>query len=392
MILQLNIWNLIIACYSKKEEIMSSEVVGKKRDIPPYRYDIVGSFLRPEEIRLARRQYEKKEISKKELREVEDIQIEKLVKKQQHIGLKAVTDGEFRRGWWHLDFFLGIRGTEKIKINQGSNSYNKLMKAETFRVIDKIKFEDHPMIEDFKYLKGISKECIPKFSIPSPALFHFVESYNSNRFYKDNEKFLCDIVDVYKNAIKAFYDAGCRYLQLDDTTWGTLCSEIHRKRYINLGMDPDKIAKDYVELINQSISHCPKDMTIALHICRGNFHSMWFAAGGYEPVARELFSNARVDAFFLEYDTERSGDFSPLRFIKNQIVVLGLVTTKHGGLESKEELKVRVFEACKYVDIDKLCLSPQCGFASTEEGNILTEEEQWNKIKLVKEIAQEVWK
>ncbi|APM39363.1 5-methyltetrahydropteroyltriglutamate--homocysteine S-methyltransferase [Clostridium kluyveri] len=370
---------------------MNNQVIGRKRDVPPYRYDIVGSFLRPEEIRLARRQYEKKEISKEELKKVEDIEIAKLVKKQKKIGLRAVTDGEFRRGWWHLDFFLGIKGTERIKISQGSNSYNKLMKAETFRVIDNIKFKNHPMIDDFKYLKGITEGCIPKFSIPSPALFHFVESYNSNRFYKDNEKFLCDIIDVYKHAIKAFYDAGCRYLQLDDTTWGTLCSEIHRKRYVELGVDPDKLAKDYVRLINESISCCPKDMTIALHICRGNFHSMWFAAGGYEPVSRELFSNTKVDAFFLEYDNERSGDFSPLRFVKDQIVVLGLVTTKHGGLESKEELKARIFEACKYVDIDKLCLSPQCGFASTEEGNLITEEEQWAKLELIVETAKEIW-
>ncbi len=370
---------------------MGNQIIGTKRNIPPYRYDIVGSFLRPNKIRTARRQYERNEISSEELKLIEDIEIEELIKKEEKIGLKAVTDGEFRRSWWHLDFFLGIKGTEKINLNQGNNSYNKLMKAETFHVIDNIKFENHPMIEHFKYLKNIAKNCMPKFSIPSPALFHFVESYNSNRFYKDNEKFICDIITVYKAAVKALYAAGCRYLQLDDTSWGTLCSEIHREQYIKLGVKPEELARDYVRLINEAIEDHPKDMTIALHICRGNFHSMWFSSGSYEPVAEELFSNVKVDAFFLEYDNERSGDFNPLRFIKDQIVVLGLVTTKHGSIESKEQLKIRIAEASKYVDIDQLCLSTQCGFASTEEGNLITEEEQWAKIRLVVETANEVW-
>lgn len=370
---------------------MIKELIGKKREAPPFRYDIVGSFLRTDEIRTARIQLEKGEITFDQLTAIENIEIKMLVQKEKNIGLKAVTDGEFRRSWWHLDFFLGIKGTEKIILNQGKNLNGSRIKAETFRVIDKIKFGNHPMVEHFKYLKSITEDCIPKFTIPSPALFHFVESHNGNNVYKTNEELLTDIVEVYKSAVKAFYEAGCRYLQLDDTAWGSLCSERHREHLKSKGIDPNELARDYVRLINESIADRPEDMVITLHICRGNFHSSWFASGGYQPIAEILFPNCKVDGFFLEYDNERSGDFTPLRFIKNQFVVLGLVTTKHGGLENKEQLKARIAEASRYVDINQLCLSPQCGFASTEEGNILTEEEQWEKVKLVIETAKEIW-
>jgi len=370
---------------------MTSKVTGKKRNSPPFRYDIVGSFLRTDEIKTARIQYKNGEITAQQLSAVEDMEIAKLVKKEKEIGLKAVTDGEFRRSWWHLDFFLGIDGTQKINLNQGINLQGARTKPESFKIVDKIKFKYHPMVEHFKYLKNIAGGCIPKFTIPSPALFHFVQSPNKNYIYKDNEDLLQDIIIVYKEIIKAFYNAGCRYLQLDDTSWGTLCSERHREHFRAIGIDPDRLSKDYVRLINESIADHPGDMTVMLHICRGNFHSTWFASGGYEPIAHELFPNAKVDGFFLEYDNERSGDFKPLQFIKNQFVVLGLVTTKHGGLENKEQLKARIAEAARYVNIEKLCLSPQCGFASTEEGNILTEEEQWDKIRLIIETANEVW-
>ena len=370
---------------------MINKVTGKKRNAPPFRYDIVGSFLRTDEIKTARIQYKNGEITAQQLSAVEDTEIAKLVKKEKEIGLKAVTDGEFRRSWWHLDFFLGIEGTQKISLNQEINLQGARTKAETFKIIDKIIFKNHPMVEHFKYLKSIAGDFVPKFTIPSPALFHFVQNSNENYVYKDNEKLLQDIIIVYKAAIKAFYDAGCRYLQLDDTSWGTLCSERHRDHLRAMGIDPGRLAKDYVRLINESIADHPNDMTVTLHVCRGNFHSTWFASGGYEPIAQELFPNAKIDGFFLEYDNERSGDFKPLQFIKNQFVVLGLVTTKHGGLESKEQLKARITEAARYVNIEKLCLSPQCGFASTEEGNILTEEEQWDKIRLIIETANEVW-
>lgn len=371
---------------------MKNHMTGTKRNIPPFRYDIVGSFLRPDEVKAARVQYDQGKITVEQLCAIENSEIAKLVAREKGLGLQAITDGEFRRSWWHLDFFLGIKGTQKVLLNQARTLQGTSVKPETFHIVHKIKFENHPMVEHFQYLKSLVEgDCIPKFTIPSPALFHFVERHTGNTVYTDNEQLLQDIIVVYKTAVQAFYDAGCRYLQLDDTAWGTLCSERHRAYLKNQGIDPDQLARDYVRLINESIADRPSDMTITLHICRGNLHSAWFASGGYEPVAAELFSNAKVDAFFLEYDNERSGDFKPLRFIHNQLVVLGLVTTKHGGLERKEQLKARVAEAAQYVDIDQLCLSPQCGFASTEEGNRLTEEEQWDKIRLVVETANEIW-
>ncbi|ASA21430.1 5-methyltetrahydropteroyltriglutamate--homocysteine S-methyltransferase [Paenibacillus donghaensis] len=370
---------------------MISPVTGTRRTAPPFRSEIVGSFLRTEEIHEARRLQELGEITAEQLYAVETAEIRKLLRMEQELGLQAVTDGEFRRSWWHLDFFLGLQGTVKIDLNPAGGRPEANQRAESFRIIDRISFKDHPMVRQFKDLKAMTANSVPKMTIPSPALFHFVENHNGNDVYPDQETLYQDIIAVYKDALQAFYDAGCRYLQLDDTTWGTLCSGRHRAHLRSRGIDPDQLAKDYVRLINESISGRPADMTVALHVCRGNFRSAWFAAGGYEPIASELFAHAKVDVFFLEYDNERSGGFEPLRFIKDQFVVLGLVTTKHGGLESKESLKARIEEAAEYVDIEKLCLSPQCGFASTEEGNRLTEEEQWDKLRLVKETADEIW-
>lgn len=370
---------------------MISPVIGSKRNAPPYRYDIVGSFLRTDEIKAARKQLEQGEITANQLCELENNEIAKLVQTQKEMGLQAVTDGEFRRSWWHLDFFLGIQGTQKISLNPGTGSKEGTRRAESFKITGKIAFQHHPMVGQFLELQNIAGDTPAKMTIPSPALFHFVQDYHGNEIYPEQEMLYRDIIAVYQEAIQVFYDAGCRYLQLDDTTWGTLSSGKHRAHLRSRGIDPQQLAKDYVRLINESIAARPEDMTIALHVCRGNLRSTWFAAGGYEPIAEQLFGHAEVDAFFLEYDNERSGDFEPLRFIRNQMVVLGLVTTKHGGLESKEQLKLRIAEAARYVNIDQLCLSPQCGFASTEEGNILTEEEQWDKLRLVIETANEVW-
>lgn len=370
---------------------MISPVIGSKRYAPPYRYDIVGSFLRTDEIKAARQQFEQGEITAHQLEELENIEITKLVQSEKALGFQAVTDGEFRRSWWHLDFFLGIQGTQKISLNPGTGSKEGSQRAESFKITGKIAFQDHPMVGQFIKLQQIAGDTPAKMTIPSPSLFHFVQDYNGNEIYPEREMLYRDIIAVYQTAIQAFYDAGCRYLQLDDTTWGTLSSGKHRAHLRSRGIDPQQLAEDYVRLINESIAMRPADMTIALHVCRGNFRSTWFAAGGYEPIAEQLFAHAEVDAFFLEYDNERSGDFEPLRFIRNQFVVLGLVTTKHGGLESKEQLKLRIAEAAQYVNIDQLCLSPQCGFASTEEGNMLTEEEQWDKLRLVIETANEVW-
>ncbi|MBP2033612.1 5-methyltetrahydropteroyltriglutamate--homocysteine methyltransferase [Clostridium algifaecis] len=371
---------------------MIKELTGRKRNMPPFRYDIVGSFLRTEEIKIARRRFKEGNISFETLTHIEDIEIKKLVQKERELGLKAVTDGEFRRSWWHLDFFLGIDGTEKIILNEGRNINGSRIMAESFRIVDRIAFNsNHPMIRHFKYLQSISGNCIPKFTIPSPALFYFVQSHNQNNVYKNDEKIIRDIIEVYKSAIKSFYKAGCRYMQMDDTALGMLCSQRYRQYIRHINVDPDKLVCEYLTLINESISDCPDDMIITLHICRGNFHSSWFASGGYDFIAETVFKNCKVDGFFLEYDDERSGNFEPLKFINKQIVVLGLVTTKHGGLESKGYIKSRIAEACKYVDINQLCLSPQCGFASTEEGNIITEDDQWDKIKLIVETANEIW-
>lgn len=370
---------------------MISPVIGSKRNTPPFRYDIVGSFLRTEELKSARNLRLQGEITDGQLHEIENTEIFKLLEQQKALGLKAVTDGEFRRSWWHLDFFLGITGTQKISLDQGRGIKETAQRAESFRIVGKIAFGDHPMVGEFIALQQMAGDTLAKMTIPSPALFHFVQDYNGNEIYPDRETLYRDIIQVYQQAIRAFYEAGCRYLQLDDTTWGTLCSGRHRAHLRSRGIDPDQLAMDYVQLINESIAGRPEDMTIALHVCRGNFRSTWFAAGGYEPVAETLFGEAEVDAFFLEYDNERSGDFTPLRFIKRQQVVLGLVTTKHGGLESSEQIIARIEEAAQIVPIDQLCLSAQCGFASTEEGNMLTEEEQWDKLRLIIETANEVW-
>lgn len=363
----------------------------KPRTSPPFRYDMVGSFLRTPELKLARKLFDEGLIDATQLTKVEDEQISALIAKQKEMGLLAVTDGEFRRSWWHLDFFWGIGGTRKIEMSQTSNVAGMQIKPQSFEIVDKLSYQTHPMIAHFKTLQELAGDTLVKFTIPSPSLFHFVSLQHKNQIYTDQEQFIRDIVTVYQAAIQDFYDAGCRYLQLDDTAWGNLCSSRHRVHLKTQGYDPDQLALQYVKMLNDAITNRPDDMTITLHVCRGNLHSTWFASGGYEPVAEQLFGQVNVDGFFLEYDNERAGGFEPLKFIKDQQVILGLVTTKHGGLESKEMLKARIAEAAKYVDINQLCISPQCGFASSEEGNILTEEEQWDKVSLVIETAQEVW-
>ncbi len=368
-----------------------------ERNIPPFRYDIVGSFLRPERLKKARTQFSEGTIDAASLKKVEDEEILRLVQLQKQAGLKAVTDGEFRRGWWHLDFLWNLDGVEKVSAERFSIDFHgKDTKAVTVEINGKIDFNDHPFLEHFRFVKEAAGDTLVKFTIPSPSMLHLItavrkEDYHPIDLYRDNSVLLHDIATAYKKAIAAFYAAGCRYLQLDDTSWGEFCSEERRANYARRGVDVDKIAKDYVNLVNEATSEKPADMTITMHICRGNFRSTWFSSGGYEPVADTLFSNCNVDGFFLEYDSDRAGDFKPLRFVKNQQVVLGLITSKSGELENKENIIARIGEAAQYVNQNQLCLSPQCGFASTEEGNILTEEQQWEKIALIRKIAEEVW-
>ncbi|GAB6990201.1 5-methyltetrahydropteroyltriglutamate--homocysteine S-methyltransferase [Paenibacillus pini] len=368
-----------------------------KRVAPPYRADQVGSFLRPQVLKEAKAQYQQGEITKAELRSIEDVEIAKLVEKQKEVGLTAVTDGEFRRTWWHLDFIEALEGIRVYEIDASGLFHGAMKKAKLYTVDSKLGFpKNHPFLEDFKYLKSVAGEHIAKFTIPGPNMIFYSGVVNSQAYldhpaYPTLDEVAGDIVKVYRDAIQAFYDAGCRYLQLDDTSWGALFSDDFREKIQAKGFDPDELVKKFADITIEAVENKPKDMAITIHICRGNFKSSWLYQGGYEPIAEELFSRVNVDAFFLEFDNDRSGDFKPLRFIKNQHVVLGLITSKTGELENKEEIKQRIAEATEYVNLDQLCLSPQCGFSSTEEGNTITDQDQWNKLGLVVEIANEVW-
>ncbi|ELY3455857.1 cobalamin-independent methionine synthase II family protein [Cronobacter sakazakii] len=366
-----------------------------QRQHAPFRADIVGSFLRPDAIKQARQQFAAGEIDAAHLRKIEDDAIRHAVEQQCACGLHVVTDGEFRRAWWHLDFFGALQGVELVEVNQGIQFNGIQTKAQSVHVTGKVAFGDHPMLEDFRFLKSVSGNAEPKMTIPSPSVLHFrggAAAIDRN-VYPDLKDYFDDLATTWRDAIRAFYDAGCRYLQLDDTVWAYLCSDDQRRQIRERGDDPDELARIYARVLNQALEGKPEDLTIGLHVCRGNFRSSWIAEGGYEPVAEVLFGTVNVDAFFLEYDNDRSGDFAPLRFIRpgKQQVVLGLITTKNGELENPELIKARLEEAAKYVDINQICLSPQCGFASTEEGNSITPAEQWEKVRLVTSVASEVW-
>ncbi|WP_311791806.1 MULTISPECIES: cobalamin-independent methionine synthase II family protein [Pantoea] len=361
----------------------------------PFRADTVGSFLRPAAIKNAREQYAAGQIDKTELTRVEDEAIRDVVTKQIANGLQVVTDGEFRRAWWHFDFFGGLEGVELFEAEQGIQFNGVQTKAHGVRVVGKLGFRDHPMLQHFRFLQSIAGNAVPKMTIPSPSVLHFRGGRKviDETVYPDLADYFDDLAETYKTAIKAFYDAGCRYLQLDDTVWAYLCSEDQKRQIRERGDDPEQLAHTYARVLNKALEGKPADLTVGLHVCRGNFRSTWISEGGYEPVAEILFGGVNIDAFFLEYDNERSGGFEPLRFIKpgHQKVVLGLVTTKNGELEDPEQVKARLQEAAKFVSLDQICLSPQCGFASTEEGNSLSEEQQWAKIRLVVDIAGQVW-
>lgn len=365
----------------------------------PYRFDIVGSFLRPDALKEARHQCSCGDISCENLTQIEDAEIAKLVARQKAVGLPAVTDGEFRRTFWHLDFLATLDGVKEVNVEKFSVQFkHHSVRPKTLRIVDKIDFsENHPFIEHYRSLQKIAGETLVKLTIPSPSMLHLIctmreTDYHPIERYQDNNQLLLnDIADAYIKAMNIFYSAGCRNLQLDDTSWGEFCAEDKRLAYTERGLDLDQITKDYVYMINKIMAVKPADLAITMHICRGNFRSTWFSAGGYEPVAETLFGTCNIDGFFLEYDSDRAGDFKPLRFIKNQQVVLGLVTSKSGELENRDEIIARIQEAAQYVDINQLCLSPQCGFASTEEGNILTEEQQWKKLEFIRDIAEEVW-
>jgi 5-methyltetrahydropteroyltriglutamate--homocysteine methyltransferase len=365
-----------------------------KRTKPPFRADHVGSFLRPAALKEARAKREKGAITAAELKVVEDREIENIVQKQEQLGLQLATDGEFRRSWWHFDFLGRLDGVEIYEAEQGIQFRGVQTKAQGLRVVGKLGFSNHPMLEHFKFLKAHTK-VMPKMTIPAPPVLHFrlPKDGINKTVYPDLDQFFHDLGNTYKQAVKAFYDAGCRYLQFDDTVWAYLCSQEELRKARERMSNVDQLQGIYARVINTALEVKPADMTITTHVCRGNFRSTWISEGGYEPVAETLLGKVNYDGYFLEYDTERAGGFEPLRFLPkgNKVVVLGLVTSKSGELEKKDDIKRRIDEAGKFAPVEQFCLSPQCGFASTEEGNILAEQEQWAKLRIIADVADEVW-
>jgi 5-methyltetrahydropteroyltriglutamate--homocysteine methyltransferase len=319
--------------------------------------------------------------------------LQNVIRKQEEVGLHGITDGEFRRSWWHLDFLWGLTGVERYVMDQGIAFSGVQTRAEGARATGKVGFSGHPMIEHFKFLAAHTKRT-PKFTIPAPSALYGRTGRKavSETAYPSLDEFFADLGQAYRKAVRAFADAGCRYLQLDEVFIAMMCDPKYRAAQSARGDDPQKLTETYADLINAAISDIPPDMTITMHLCRGNFRSTFMGEGGYEPVAEVLFDRINVHGYFMEYDTPRAGGFEPLaRVPKGKSVVLGLVTTKTGELENLDALKRRIDEAAKFVPLDQLCLSPQCGFASTEEGNILAEEAQWAKLEMIVEVAEEVW-
>ena len=363
------------------------------RSRPPFRADHVGSILRTAPLKDAREKHFAGKLSAAELKAVEDVEIRKIIAKQEEIGLEAITDGEFRRSWWHMDFLGELDGVDIIEADQGIQFTGGQTKARAPRVTGKLGSKAHPHIEHFKFLKANTSKT-PKQSIPSPSMLHYRggRSAIDPKVYPEMEGFWADLAAVYADEIEALGKRGCTYLQLDDTSLAYLNDPTQREYVTKIGGDGESQHLTYIKLINASLTKKPAGMTVCTHMCRGNFRSSWAASGGYDHVADALFNQLNVDGFFLEYDDARSGSFEPLRFVpKGKIVVLGLVTTKRAALEKKDELKRRIEEASKYVPLDQICLSPQCGFSSTVEGNALTIDEEIAKLNLVVEVAREVW-
>ena len=360
---------------------------------PPYRAEHVGSFLRPAELKEARAKHERGEIDDAALKAVEDKAILEVIRQQEAAGMQSVTDGEFRRAFWHYDFLQGLVGVETYLVEQGVQFKGAALKPIMLRVKSKLDFANHPMVEHFRFVKAHAKRHA-KMTIPSPTALHFRFGRKAvpESVYPKMDDFYRDLGAAYAKAVKSFADAGCDYLQLDEVYLAYLCDPEQRAGLKERGEDPETLPDTYAKLINDSIAQAPSNMTIGMHLCRGNFRSTFVASGGYEPVAELLFNRINVHAYVMELDTARAGGFEPLRFVpNNKTVVLGLITSKDGRLENKDDIKRRIDEAAKFVPIGQLCLSPQCGFSSTEEGNLLTEDEQWKKLELVREIADEVW-
>ena len=365
-----------------------------QRTKPPFRADHVGSLLRPAALKDARAKREANSITVEQLKTIEDREIEAIIKNQEAVGLKSITDGEYRRAFWNYDFLGELAGAETYLGERKIKFQGKQPRPMMVRVSGKLgEYAPHSMIEHFKFVQAHTKQTA-KMTIPSPSSMHFRYGRAAVpvEIYPDMADFYRDLGESYRKAVRAFADAGCRYIQLDEVNFTYLCDPALRQQVTERGDDPDKLPHEYAKMINAAISDAPADMMTAMHLCRGNFQSTFVASGGYEPVAEILFNEINIQAYFMEYDSDRAGGFEPLRFVpKGKTVVLGLVTTKSGKLESKDELKRRIDQAAKYISLDQLCLSPQCGFASTEEGNLLAEDEQWAKLRMIVELSQDVW-
>lgn len=366
------------------------------RTTPPFRADHVGSFLRPPELLAAREQFQKGTISKADLRAAEDRAIRDIVRFQEDLGLQGITDGEFRRTYFHVDFLeqlegVGTKGGIQVSFRSQAGAVD--FSPPVMQVTGKVRHVKPIQLDDFNFLKSVTTRT-PKVTIPSPTMLHFRGGRGaiSKDAYPDLEAFYADVAAAYRAELASLAQAGCRYVQLDDTNLAYLCDEKMREGARKRGDDPNELPRRYAALINAAIADRPAGMVACVHLCRGNFKSAWAAEGGYEPVAEVLFNELKVDGYFLEYDDARSGDFAPLRFVpKNKTVVLGLVTTKLDTLESKDDMKRRIDEAARFVPLEQLCLSPQCGFSSTVHGNVIARDAQAAKLRLVIDIAREVW-
>jgi len=366
------------------------------RGTPPFRADHVGSFLRPKFLLDAREQFRTGAIDAARLRSVEDEAIRGIVAFQENLGLRGITDGEYRRTYFHIDFLTQLQGVETkggihVKFHSAKGEVD--FEPPVMQVTGKVRHDKPIQRADFEFLRSVTSRT-PKVSIPSPTMLHFRGGRNaiSTQAYPDLDGFYADVAAGYADELQSLGDAGCRYVQFDDTNLAYLCDEKMREGARKRGDDPDELPRRYARLINAAIEHRPEGMTVCVHLCRGNFRSAWAAEGGYEPVAEVLFNELAVDGYFLEYDDTRSGDFAPLRHVpKGKTVVLGLVSTKVGELESKDALKRRIDEAARFVPMEQLCLSPQCGFSSTVHGNDIAVESQAAKLRLVIETAREVW-
>ena len=385
--------------HQKQEQNQNIKTMSKTNNAP-FRADIVGSFLRPQELKAARAAFANGNITANKLKETEDKCITALIKKQIEHGLHVITDGEFRRSYWHLDFMWGLNGVEHIELDHGYFFHGEETTKGSCALTGKISGESHPFVEHFKFVKQFETDgVVARQTIPAPAQFYAElfrgedNTANTRKYYPNDDELIADIAAAYRTVIAELHAAGCRNIQFDDCTWGMVCDKDFWETMTGCGYDIDQLMATYQKVNNLALENQPDDIVINTHVCRGNYHSSWASQGPYDTVAPALFARENISAYYLEFDDERSGGFEPLKHVTpGKKVVLGLITTKSPKLENRDEVIGRIHEAAKYVPLENLYLSPQCGFASCEIGNRLTEDEQWAKIELVRSIAEEVWK